>query len=122
MVRLQIVNKTSAKVPNYRGDQGDRGAREDTRLLPTWYSANYVSLLPGETKHVTVECCSTQAEESGGDGNGAGAAASSAGDRPAADHVRSAADHVRWLVGQGLALQVDGFNVAPLTVDIQPPP
>ena len=28
---------------------------QDSRVLPTWYSDNYFSLLPGETKNIFVE-------------------------------------------------------------------
>jgi hypothetical protein len=32
-------------------------AAADTRVLPAWYSHNYISLLPGESKTVEIECC-----------------------------------------------------------------
>ncbi len=43
MTHLQLHRKTVA------------GNQQDTRVLPVFYSDNYISLVPGETREITIE-------------------------------------------------------------------
>ena len=78
-VRVKITNATV-------GGGGER------RMLPTWWSANYVSVLPGERRVLTAECC-----------------AATAGETP-------------YRATPSLLLEVDGFNVEPVTVPVSMAP
>ena len=53
----------SEAVPNREIGEGTAGD-EDTRILPAFFSDNYITLLPNETRHLTVEC---QREDLGGE-------------------------------------------------------
>jgi len=42
--------------------QGQQTGSGDNRILPSWYSDNYFSLLPGESKSVLIECTQQAAQ------------------------------------------------------------